>query len=106
VLAGVGLGNILCGSTNWVFGFLSVLTIPAVAKYMAQGRKDKACEHIGQGFWVALLVGTSTMMTLLINCPQLVHGAWSSLFGSLYSCGMHSVIVRLCMPSSVLLMLD
>lgn len=74
VLAGVGLGSILCGSTNWIFSFLSVLTIPQVAKYMAQGQKKDACDHIGQAFWVALLVGVSTMILLLTNSPHLVKG--------------------------------
>jgi Na+-driven multidrug efflux pump len=75
VLAGVGLGSILCGAFNWVFGFLSVLTIPLVATAMAQNQKEEACSHIGQALWVAVLVGCSTMLFVMAQAPALVQSA-------------------------------
>lgn len=72
VLAGVGLGSILCGSTNWVFGFLSVLTIPRVAAAMAKNKPEKARLHIAQGLWVGLTVGLVTMTAILCFAPNIV----------------------------------
>lgn len=48
VLAGVGLGSIATGSFNWIFSFLSILTIPKIATAMAQGNTEDACTHTSQ----------------------------------------------------------
>eukprot|EP00892_Ulva_mutabilis_P006808 jgi/Ulvmu1/449/UM001_0456.1 len=67
VLAGVGLGSIMAGSLNWIFTFLSILTVPRIANFLAQKRKEKAVEHVAQAAWVALLAGTATMLLLAVN---------------------------------------
>ena len=74
-LAGVGLGSVVCGGFNWIFGFLSVLTVPKVAAAMAKRDKAAATEHIGQALWVAVLVGCTTMGVVLMFGPQLLQGA-------------------------------
>jgi hypothetical protein len=76
-LAGVGLGSILCGSFNWLFGFLSVLTIPKVASAMAQNKKERATKHIGQALWIAVLVGSTTLLLILAQAPSIVRSAHS-----------------------------
>ena len=75
VLAGVGLGSLLSGSFNWVFGFLSVLTVPKVAKAMANNDKAEAQTHIGQSLWIAVLVGCTTMALVLLQAPAIVNRA-------------------------------
>lgn len=70
--AGVGLGSIMAGSLNWIFTFLSILTVPRIANFMAQKRKDKAVEHVAQAAWVALLAGFATMLLLSVNADALL----------------------------------
>ena len=72
MLAGVGLGSILGGSFNWIFGFLSVLTIPKVAAAMANKDPDAAATHIGQSLWVAVIGGFCTMGLIMAFAPKLV----------------------------------
>lgn len=48
MLAGVGLGSIATGSFNWIFSFLSILTIPKIAAAMAKDDKANACMHTSQ----------------------------------------------------------
>ena len=79
MLAGVGLGSIIAGSCNWIFGFLSVLTIPRVAAAMAQNNQEAARAHIGQTMWIALIIGTCTSTLLLTQSPAIVSRAPPSL---------------------------
>jgi len=65
----------MAGSLNWIFTFLSILTVPRIAKFMAQKRKEKAVEHVAQAAWVALLAGTATMLLLSANVDTLLQSA-------------------------------
>lgn len=71
VLAGVGLGSIATGSFNWIFSFLSILTIPKIATAMAQGNTEDASMHTSQAMWVAVTAGLTTM-TLIATCAPAI----------------------------------
>jgi Na+-driven multidrug efflux pump len=75
VLAGVGLGSISAGSFNWIFSFLSILTVPKVATAMARDIKSEACMHIAQAMWVALVAGLCTMTIVATAAPSFLASA-------------------------------
>jgi Na+-driven multidrug efflux pump len=79
VLAGVGLGALLCGATNWLFAFLSVLTIPKIAQFMANNDREGAAQYIGQALWIAAVVGFGTLLLVQAQAPALVQSALSHL---------------------------
>lgn len=72
VLAGVGLGSIATGSFNWIFSFLSILTIPKIAAAMAKNDKANACMHTSQAMWVAIIAGLSTMTLIATSAPAIL----------------------------------
>lgn len=75
VLAGVGLGSMISGCFNWIFGFLSILTVPKIASFLAKGQQAKATEHVAQATLFAVAMGSLSAMALYNLAPSILAGA-------------------------------
>ena len=76
-MAGVGLGALFSGVFNWIFSFLSVLTIPKVAGALANNDEGKAAQHVSQAMWLAIMAGCVSTVLAFNFAPSIIGGEFT-----------------------------